>query len=141
MLTRSRRHRERLAPNADINLINLVDLAFVLLIIFMITAQMLQSSIEVQLPQTAATPMNAEQGLVVTVQKDGRIYIGDVPVSSTAEFTQLLPSHLKAQGKREVYLKGDREVPYGRVLELFGIMKQLNVADVSLVVDPEAQRR
>ena len=141
MLTRNRKRREQLNPNAEINLVNLVDLAFVLLIIFMITAQMLQGGVEVQLPQTTAMPLNAEQGLIVSVQTGGTIFIGSVPVSSNAEFAQLLPSHLRAQGKREVYLKGDKDVPYGRVLEVFGIMKQLNVAEVSLVVEPEPQKR
>ena len=141
MLTRNRKRREQLNPNAEINLINLVDLAFVLLIIFMITAQMLQGGIEVQLPQTAAAPLDAEQGLVVSVQKGGTVYIGSVPVASDEEFARLLPSHLQAAGKREVYLQGDKDVPYGRVLQVFGILKKLNVAEVSLVVEPETERR
>ncbi|MGH7466886.1 MAG: ExbD/TolR family protein [Longimicrobiales bacterium] len=140
MLTRSRRRRERLSPNADINLINLVDLAFVLLIIFIVTAPMLQSGIDVVLPRTAAAPVTSNEGVVVSVDRSGRIYLGEVAMKSIDEFGRVLPSYLRQHSKREVYLRGDEGVRYGTVLQVFGRMKQLNIAEVHLMVDPEVLR-
>ena len=141
MLTRNRRRRDSLNPNAEINLVNLVDLAFVLLIIFMITAPMLQGGIEVQLPRAAATPMTAEQGVIVSVHRNGTIYIGTVAVQSPEDFKRTLPSLLRANDNRTVYIKGDTDVPYGRVLEVFEMIKDLEVTNVSLVVDPPPETR
>ena len=140
MLTRRRHRREQLNPNADINLVNLVDLAFVLLIIFMITAPMLQGGIDVSLPKGAAAPMTADQGVIVSIDRTGRIYIGQVRMQSEQEFVRQLPSHLNRAGKREVFIKGDQGVPYGRVLGVFTMLKRMNLADVHLMVEPESER-
>lgn len=140
MLTRRRHRRPELNPNADINLINLVDLAFVLLIIFMITAPMMQGGIDVQLPTAAAAPMTADQGVMVSIDRSGGIYIGQVRMQSEQEFIRQLPGHLNVAGKREVFIRGDEAVPYGRVLGLFSTLKRLNIADVHLVVEPEEAR-
>lgn len=141
MLTRNRKRRERLNPNADINLVNLVDLAFVLLIIFMITAPMLQGGIEVQLPRAAATPLKAEQGVIVSVNRQGSIFIGEVPIRSGDDFKRTLPSYLRASDNKTVYIKGDKDVNYGRVLEVFQMVKELEITDVSLVVDPPPEKK
>ena len=141
MLTRNRRRREQLNPTAEINLVNLVDLAFVLLIIFMITAPMLQGGIEVTLPRAVAAPMSADQGVIVSIDRSGRIFLGAVPVQSAEDLAATLPSYLRAKGTREVYLKGDGDVTYRRVLEVFSILKKLDVAEVSLIVEPEVERR
>ncbi|HSL68775.1 MAG TPA: biopolymer transporter ExbD [Longimicrobiales bacterium] len=140
MLTRNRRSRHELHVNADINLINLVDLAFVLLIIFMITAPMLQGGIEVQLPQAAAAPASSDEGVIVSIDRGGTIYLGRVPVRSMEDLERTFPSFMKQTGKREAYLRGDRGVPYGRVLQVLGALKRMNVAEVSLVVEPEPER-
>ena len=68
--------------NADINVTSLVDVAFVLLIIFMITAPIMQGGVDVQLPRAEARPMTAAEGLVVSVDREGRIFLEDTPVSS-----------------------------------------------------------
>jgi biopolymer transport protein ExbD len=140
MLTRSRRRRERLVPNADINLINLVDLAFVLLIIFIVTAPMLQSGIDLTLPRTASAPVMSSEGVVVSVDRTGRIFVGEVAMKSIDEFERVLPSYLSQRGKREVFLRGDEAVTYGKVLQVFGRMKQLNIGEVHLMVEPEELR-
>src|SRR5687768_7532700 len=140
MLTRRRSRRERLSANAEINLINLVDLAFVLLIIFMITAPMMQSGIELQLPKTAAQPVTADQGVVVTVDRAGRLFLGEVPIASMQDLERTLPSYLQSQGKREVYVRGDMNALYGRVAEVLGRLKDLNVAEVTLMIESESGR-
>lgn len=139
--TRGRRRRHELHPNAEINLVNLVDLAFVLLIIFIITAPILQGGIEVELPKASSDALTSDEGVIVTMDRDGTIYIADVPVQSLDDFRKTFPSYMQASGKKEAFLRGDERVPYGEVLRLLSVMSELNVAEVGLVVDPEENRR
>jgi biopolymer transport protein TolR len=139
-MLRRRRNRHQLSPNADINLINLVDLAFVLLVIFMITAPMLQAGIDIQLPRAQANPVASDEGVVVSIDPRGTIYLGKVPMRSMADLENTFPSFMKRSGKKEAYLRGDKGVAYGKVLEVLGVLKKLNVAEVSLVVEPEVNK-
>jgi biopolymer transport protein ExbD/biopolymer transport protein TolR len=134
-----RRSRHRLDANAEINLTNLIDVAFVLLIIFMITAPILQGGVEVQLPKASAAPITSQEGVIVTVRADNSIFIGDVRVQSLAEFERVFPSYIRQQSKKFAYLKGDAASTHGRVMQIVGIMKKLDVAEVGFVVEPEAQ--
>jgi biopolymer transport protein ExbD len=136
-----RRSRRRFDPNAEINLTNLIDVAFVLLIIFMITAPILQGGVEVQLPKAAAAPITSQEGVIVSVRADGAIFIGDVRVQSLAEFERVIPSYIRQQSKKIAYLKGDAAATHGRILEVGGVMKRLDVAQVGFVVEPEEGRR
>lgn len=131
-----RARRNRLAMTAEVNLINLVDVALVLLIIFMITAPILQGGVEVKLPQSQSAPITSAGGMTVTVTKNGAIFIGDVPVASLEEFRTLYPKLVKDKGVHDAYVRGDKDVPYGRVLQVLGVMKQLDVATVGLVAEP-----
>ena len=135
-----RRARNRAHVNSDINLTNLIDVSFVLLIIFMITAPILQGGVEVQLPKAAAAPITSQEGVIVSVRADGAIYVGDVPVRTLAEFERVLPTYMQQQSKKFAYLKGDAQATHGRVMEVIGIMKKLNVEQVGFVVEPEDQR-
>src|SRR5687768_9854415 len=132
-----RRSRRRTEPNAEINLTNLIDVAFVLLIIFMITAPILQGGVQVQLPKAAAAPIASQEGLIVTVRADGAIFIGDVRMQSLAEFERMFPTYLRQQSKKFAYLKGDAAATHGRVMEVVGVLKRLDVAEVGFVVEPE----
>ena len=136
-----RRTRRRLDANSEINLTNLIDVAFVLLIIFMITAPILQGGVEVQLPKAAAAPITSQEGVIVTVRPDGSIFIGDVRVQSLAEFERVFPSYIRQQAKKFAYLKADTRATYGQVMEVVGAMKKLDVAEVGFVVEPDEERR
>ncbi len=125
---------------ADINVTSLVDVAFTLLVIFIITAPIMQGGVEVQLPKAAAAPITQSQGVIVTVTRDGTIYIGDVEVKSVEDFEIMFPQVLKDKEATEAYLRGDRDASYGTVLRVLGIMKKLDVAEVGLVADPELER-
>jgi biopolymer transport protein TolR len=127
----------KLPLNADINVTSLVDVAFTLLVIFIITAPILQGGVEVQLPRAPSAPITSSEGVIVTVAADGRIYIGDVPVESPEEFARVYPEVVRDRRIRDAYVKGDRDVPYGRVLLVLGIMSELGVAAVGLVADPQ----
>lgn len=139
--SRGRRKRDALSVNAEINLVNLVDLAFVLLIIFIITAPIMQGGVEVSLPEAAAKPLpQDEDALIVTLDRTGAIFIGEVRTSGLEEFERIFPSHMQARSDRAVFLKGDKDVRYGEVMRLMGRMNKAGVADVGMVVDPEIER-
>ena len=122
--------------SADINVTSLVDVAFTLLVIFIITAPILQSGVEVQVPRASAESISSPEGVIVTVTREGQIYIGDATVS-WEEFTPALTDVVTNEQARNLYLKADAGVPYGEVLRVLGAMKQLDIATVGLVAEPE----
>ena len=103
--------------NAEINVTSLVDVAFTLLVIFIITAPILQGGIEVDVPRADVTPLTAEDSpLFITVTRDGQIFLEEVPVS-LSELEAGLPQLLAAGGVEKVYIRGDSLAPYGPVLK------------------------
>src|SRR5512147_1994504 len=92
---------------AEINVTSLVDVAFVLLIIFMITAPIMQGGVEVQLPRAEARPIQPKEGLVVSVDRQGRIFLDESPLSYD-EFRAAFGAVSKARGSQGVYLRADR---------------------------------
>ncbi len=140
MAARRRRRSENFSLMADVNMTNLVDVALVLLIIFMITAPIMQGGVQVALPRADARPVTTTEGVTVTVARDGRIYVGDVPVSTFEEFRTLYPQYVRGKGLRDAYLRADSAVPYGRVLRVLGMMKRLDVAEVGLVAEPQLEQ-
>jgi biopolymer transport protein ExbD/biopolymer transport protein TolR len=140
MLQFGGKRRRRMPVNAEINLINLVDVAFVLLIIFMITAPILQGGIEVALPEADSAPITTSDALVVSVARNGDIYVEKVKVKSLAEFESIFRGQVSKAGgdteRKQVTLKGDRGVEFGRIVDLLGRMKKLDIADVGIAVEP-----
>jgi biopolymer transport protein ExbD len=122
--------------SADINVTSLVDVAFTLLVIFIITAPILQSGVEVQVPRASAEAITSPEGVIVTVTREGQIYIGDA-TASWEEFPAALSDVVRNEQARNLYLKADEGVPYGQVLRVLGAMKELDVATVGLVAEPE----
>ncbi len=120
----------------DINVTNLVDVVLVLLIIFMIAAPMMQSGIDINLPRTKATPEDLGEGVVVTITKEQKIYI-DQRVSNLERFEGILSDVTRKKGARSVYLRADKEIPYGLVMKVVGKIKSLGIQDVGLVTEPE----
>ncbi len=139
-MSRRRRRGQDFSMMADVNMTNLVDVALVLLIIFMITAPIMQGGVQVALPRADARPVTTTSGVTVSVAADGRIYVGEVPVSTFEEFQRLYPQYVRGKGLREAYLRADSTVPYGRVLQVLGMMKRLDVAEVGLVAEPKQER-
>jgi biopolymer transport protein TolR len=125
-----------LAPVADINVTSLVDVAFVLLIIFMITAPIMQGGVDVQLPRAEAKPLQEKQGLVVSVDQQGRVFVDQTGLSYE-DFRAAFPAIVARRHPNGVYLQADRRVPYGDVVRVLAIMRQAGVADVGLVAEPE----
>ncbi|MFW6202087.1 MAG: ExbD/TolR family protein [Gemmatimonadota bacterium] len=122
--------------NADINVTSLVDVAFTLLVIFIITAPILQGGIEVDLPRADTAPITSSEGVVVTVERDGTIHLGEVEIESLQQFEEVFPEYVRERDVTEIYLRGDAEAPYGHVARLIGVMRRLDVAEVGLVAEP-----
>lgn len=121
---------------ADINVTPLVDVMLVLLIIFMITAPMLHQGVEVALPRAEAEtlPLRVDDPLVLSVNRDGLVYIQDTPVHPTQIAERLLPM-LEARGDDTVFLKGDRNVDYGRVIEVLDLLHQAGVTRIGMITE------
>lgn len=126
---------------ADINVTPLVDVMLVLLIIFMITAPMLHQGVEVALPQAQANalPLRVEDPLVLSVNRDGLVYIEDTPVHPSQIAERLLPL-IEARGDDTVFLKGDRNVEYGRVVEVLDLLHQAGVTRIGMITERPGER-
>ena len=119
----------------DINVTNLVDVILVLLIIFMITAPMMQSGIDINLPRTKATPEDMGEGVVVSITKEQKIYI-DERITNLERFEGILTDVTRKKGSRSVYLRADKDIPYGLIIEVIGKIKSLGIQDLGLVTEP-----
>jgi biopolymer transport protein TolR len=128
-----RPHHRTYRAMADINIANLVDVVLVLLIIFMISAPLLQSGIEVDLPKTKAAVIEEEaEGVVVTIDAKGGIYINDV-WSRMENFEKNLKKEMAAKNTKSVYLRGDSTVYYGTAIGVIGKMKEIGIEQIGLV--------
>jgi biopolymer transport protein ExbD/biopolymer transport protein TolR len=123
--------------NADINVTSLVDVAFVLLIIFMITAPIMQGGVDVRLPRAAARPLEPQTGLVITVDRTGRIFL-DRTALTYEDFRATFPAFVRSRGQQGgVYLRADAAASYGDVVRVLAVIRGAGVADVGLVAEPE----
>ncbi len=124
---------------ADINITPFVDVVLVLLIIFMITAPILQSGIEVQLPKTKTVKAIVEERLVLTIDRSQRLYLGNDLVNINA-----LGELLRAKGsadQQSVYIRCDESVPFGTVATVMDAVRQAGIENVSMVTEPIRKRR
>ena len=135
-MARRRRARDS-GLSAEINVTSLVDIAFTLLVIFIITAPVMQGGVEVQIPKAEASSIAAPEGVVVTVTRDRRIFIGEAE-ATWPEFRGALTDVVAAKQAHNIYLRADELVPYGEVLRVLGAMKAMDIAGVGLVAEPEA---
>ncbi len=131
-----RRRRERFALNAEINVVSLIDVMLLLLVIFMITAPMMQGGVDIALPRAEAKPLETKGGLVVTVNRAGEILVDDTPMSYEA-FRATYRALAETRGKEGVYLRADQNVNYGLVVRVLAVMRAAGAGDVGLVTEPE----
>ncbi len=139
MSRRRRRRSGELVTASEINVTALVDVALTLLVIFMITAPMLQGGVEVSIPRAQTQSVPAADGVIVSVDRDGQIFIGEA-MAPWEEFRTAFPDAVRRSGVESVYLRADEAVPYGRVVQVLGAMKAADVAKVGLIAEPEAER-
>ena len=134
-----RRGRARLPLNGDINVVSLIDVMMLLMIIFMITAPMMQGGVDITLPKAEARPLESHSGLIVTVNRSGAIFVDDVPLSFAA-FEASFKALAERHGKSGVYLRADDGVDYGSVVRVLAVMRAAGVGDVGLVAEPALKR-
>jgi biopolymer transport protein ExbD/biopolymer transport protein TolR len=119
---------------SDINITPLVDVVLVLLLIFMVTAPVLQSGVQVAVPQTRQVNQLTEEHLVVTIDKDQNVFLQDKPVN-----IHDLPSILAANPSNEkkvIYVRADQAVPFGTFASVMDAIKQAGIANISIVTQP-----
>lgn len=133
----SRRTRGNGLPlNADINVVSLIDVMMLLMVIFMITAPMMQGGVDIALPVAEARPLEARSSLVVSIDHSGQIYV-DEDKFTYAEFRSTFKALASQRGRNGIYLRADRGVPYGTVVQVLAVMRGAGVGDVGLVAQPE----
>ena len=132
----SRRRRERFELNADINVVNLIDVMLLLLVVFMITAPMMTGGVDISLPRAEARPLESKSGLTVTVARTGQILVDDTPMTY-GEFRAAFKAMAAQRGRQGLYLRADAGVEYGTVVRVLAVMRAAGVGDVGLVTEPE----
>jgi len=111
--------RGGLPMNAEINVTSLIDVAFTLLVIFIITAPIMQGGIEVRLPQAQVQPLEpAESPFILNIMEDGTIIIGEDTVIEPAEFADVFPQLFAAAAPTQVFIRGDSLATYGRIIDV-----------------------
>ena len=123
-------------PMSDINMTPLIDVMLVLLVIFMITAPLMASSLKLDLPKTdAGQPTDTPQFISVALDPQGRLYFGD-EVVDVATFNTRVAEAARKNPQTEVQLRADQSVAYGRVAELIGLIQKAGLTRVGFVTDP-----
>ena len=120
---------------ADINITPLVDVVLVLLIIFMLTAPILQSGIEVDVPKTKTVKEITEERLVISIDKQQRVFLGNDPIN-----VNLIPATLRRRvrdpQRQSIFLRADENVPFGAFATVMDAVKQAGITNVSIVTQP-----
>ncbi|TAL17554.1 protein TolR [bacterium] len=127
---------DRRGAMAEINVTPLVDVMLVLLIIFMVAAPMIQQGVDVNLPKIVATELPANTDLlIVSVNKTGSVYIGktQIPMDQLAEKVEAL---YKDKADKEAFLRADKDVPYGVVVNVMSQMKRAGIEKLGMVTEP-----
>jgi biopolymer transport protein TolR len=120
---------------AEINVTPFVDVVLVLLIIFMLTAPILQSGIEVDLPKTRTVRALNEERVVVTVDKKQTVYVGNDPVNIHRLGAAVL-TKMRGEKASPVFLRCDERVPFGAVAKVFDALKQAGLTNINIVTEP-----
>ncbi len=117
--------RGDLGVTAEINVTSLIDVAFTLLVIFIITAPILQGGIEVRIPEAEVEPLeSAENPFILNIVEDGTVVVGETPIDA-GEFAEVFPQLFAAAGPSEIFIRGDSLAIYGRVLPVIGIVAEV----------------
>jgi biopolymer transport protein ExbD/biopolymer transport protein TolR len=123
---------------SEINITPLVDVVLVLLIIFMVTAPVLQSGIEVAVPKTRTVKEITEERLVITIDKTQRVFLGNDPININ-EISSKLRQKIRDPQHQSVFLRADENVPFGAFATVMDSVKQSGITNVSIVTQPVDQ--
>ncbi|APF38238.1 biopolymer transporter ExbD [Chelatococcus daeguensis] len=134
---RGRRRRRRHGAMSEINMTPFIDVMLVLLIIFMVAAPLLTVGVPLDLPETAAKPINVEQKpLMLSIDDKGRVFLMETPLED-GEIVPKLMAVAKAGAEERIYIRGARQVDYGRVAQVMALVTAAGFKRVALVTEPE----
>ncbi|MCI0370872.1 MAG: biopolymer transporter ExbD [candidate division NC10 bacterium] len=126
----------RLGPAlSDINVTPFVDVMLVLLVVFLVTAPMLFRGIDVRVPRTETRTVQPEERLVLTVTKEGAVFVGEQPIT-LARLERLLASLRQRNPKAAVFLRADERAAYGSVVKVMDIVKKAGIDRLGMVTEP-----
>jgi biopolymer transport protein ExbD/biopolymer transport protein TolR len=120
---------------SEINVTPFVDVVLVLLIIFMVTAPILQSGIEVNVPKTRTVKEITEERLVITIDKQQRVYLGNEPVNIN-ELGEKLRRKIRDPQGQSIFIRSDEDVPFGAFATVMDAVKSAGISNVSIVTQP-----
>jgi biopolymer transport protein TolR len=142
----SRRGRKRRGPIAEINVVPYIDVTFVLLMIFMITAPLVQTGVDVDLPQASTQPVDLKNDppVIVSIKKDGSFYIDtgdrkDEPVTDEVLYRRV-SEVLAKNPQAQIYLRGDHSVDYGKIVTVMAALKTAGAPKVGLMTTPPPEK-
>jgi biopolymer transport protein TolR len=126
---------------SEINVTPMVDVMLVLLVIFMVTAPLIQQGVKVNLPQTRAAPVEAtEKKVVLSIDRSKRVFIGEAEVR-LSDLEQKLKTNSKVQTDKAIYLHADKDIAYGIVVEVMAAAQRAGIKDVGMITDPMVSTR
>lgn len=129
--------REELqAPLSEINMTPLVDVMLVLLVIFLVTAPMLNSNIKLNLPEESAAQISEEKTITISINQSGQYFIDDKPVLES-EIEQKLSSTAKENPKQQIHIRADVNVNYGKVSHLLASLQRVGLSNIGFVTEPK----
>jgi biopolymer transport protein TolR len=127
--------RGRYRPLSEINVTPLVDVMLVLLIIFMVTAPLMTSGVSVDLPKANATPLNSDsEPVTVSINADGKIFLQDQSLD-LSELVPKLQAIAQNNPERRIFVRGDKDLAYGRIMEVMGTITQGGFTKVALLAE------
>jgi biopolymer transport protein TolR len=136
----SYRGRQSRSLMSEINVTPMVDVMLVLLIIFMVAAPMMTQGLDVELPKVDASAMRTDQNMVVlTVTQDGQVLLDETPLAGTENLDAQIRQVMKVKNTESVFLKADKNVPYGRVASVMGALRTAGITNIGLVTEPGSE--
>jgi biopolymer transport protein TolR len=121
---------------SEINITPFVDVMLVLLIIFMVTAPMMSKGVEIDLPKAKAQPMEVDESkLLMTIDESRNVFLGETKIPND-KLEDTLLNNVRLQREGELYLKADRRIPYGFVVQVMAIIKRAGIPKLGMVTDP-----
>ena len=143
-LAGSARGRSRYRPMAEINVTPFVDVMLVLLIIFMVAAPLMTVGVPIDLPRTQATPLNQEtEPLTISINTEGRIFLQETEVTVedlVPRLQAIMRNQPQGQPERRIFVRGDRGIMYGRIMEVMGTIAAAGFTRVALLAEQPAGR-
>ena len=121
---------------AEVNVVSLVDLMMLLMVIFMITAPIMQGGVDLTLPKTDSRAVDSKGGMTISITANGSIFMDDTRIS-LSDFRSSFRAVISRKADQGVYIRGDQRAPYGVVAQVLDVVKNAGVTNVAMVTQPE----